>query len=204
MNREEGEYRALRHRGSPALRWHARLAVAVLVAATGSAGAGQQADVWIQRSPKLGVKRLVTPAHVTLEYPNKDWIVLPAGGFMLLSLAEKSGLALVQLERVRLNQPLTPDEVTDLFTELEARTIRDRHPDAKGFVSRVATVGKQRVVILQFDRVGTVGDERVRQYSVPVGDSLYRLVCAASTGQFARVEVVFAHMAASLLVEGSE
>ena len=183
-----------------------RSMVALLLVATSvSAHAGQQGDEWIRRSVKLAVQRLLVPAHhLSLEYPKKDWVVLPAGGSMLVSLAEKNGLALVQLEHETLRQPLGPEEITELFAEIEVDTIRQRHADATGFVSRLAMAGSRRVAMLEYERPGTLAIERVRQYSIPVGATLFRLICAAPAAQFARVEQVFAHMAASLTIEGME
>jgi hypothetical protein len=168
-------------------------------------GAAGQPDPWIGKTPTLSVRRLaVDSGRVTLEYPAKGWKVLPAGGQTIATLAESDGRALVQLERVRLNLPLEADEVTSLFAELEARSIAEQHPDASGFVSRVSTSGARRVVIVQYSRPGAAGVELVRQYSIPVGDRLYRLVCAAPAVHFTKFERAFAHMAASLSFGGSE
>jgi hypothetical protein len=193
------------------MQWHdmQEVTLAVVLAAWFSPAVqqppAQQGDEWVRRAPKLGVQRLIVPGRrVTLEYPKRDWLLLPSGGSMLVNLAEKNGNALVQLERTALKQALAPEEITDLFAELEAQTVHDRYPEATSFVSRLADVGRRRIVMLQYDRPGTRGAERVRQYSLPVGLSLYRLVCAAPAAQFARFEQVFAHIAASLTIEGTE
>jgi hypothetical protein len=136
----------------------------LVMAASVSAHADRQGDEWIRKSAKLAVQRLLVPANrLSIDCPKKDWVVLPAGGTTLVRLAEKNGVALVELEHVALQQPLGPEEVTDLFAEIEADTIRQQHADATGFVSRLATVGQRRVAMLEYERPGTRAVERVRQ-----------------------------------------
>ena len=81
------------------------LAMAGLLAVPVEGGVAGQPDPWIGKTPALSVRRLaVESGRVTLEYPAKGWKVLPAGGQTIATLAESDGRALVQLERVRLNQ----------------------------------------------------------------------------------------------------
>lgn len=186
--------------------WTRQTVAALLLLATSvSAHFDRQEDEWIRRSTKFAVQSLLVPAsRLSIDYPKKEWVVLPAGGSTLVRLAEKNGLALVELERVALRQPLRPEEVTELFAEIEADTIRRQYADATGFVSRLAMVGQRRVAMLEYERPGTRTIERVRQYSIPVEATLFRLICAAPAEQFGRIEPVFAHMAASLTMAGME
>jgi hypothetical protein len=156
------------------------------------------------RVAKLEVQPFEGPnKHVRLEYPKKDWQVVPGGSAAIASLLQKKGEAAVVIEQSRLNQPLAPDDITDLFGQLESETIRDRQPSPSDIQSKVYEAGGRRFVIVDYARQGVAGPERVRQYSIPVGSDLYRLTCSAAASQFTRYETVFAHIAATFSAGGA-
>lgn len=156
------------------------------------------------RAAKLEVQPFEGPnKRIRLEYPKKDWEVVPGGSTAIASLMQKKGEAAVVIEASRLNQPLAPDDITDLFGQLESETVRDRQPSAVNIQPKVYGAAGRRFVILTYERSGVSGPERVRQYSIPVGAELYRLICSAAAPQFAHYETVFAHIAASFTATGA-
>lgn len=152
----------------------------------------------VGRAPKLDVQPFVGPGNrIRFEFPRKDWQLVSGGTVSIVSVAQKSGQAAVVVEHSKLNTALAPDDITDLFAQLEAEQIKQQQPDAADLQSKLVSVGSRRIVIVGYTRRGVTGDERVRVYSVPVGSDLYRLTCSAATQQFARYEQVFAHVAAT-------
>lgn len=156
------------------------------------------AEPWYARSAKIQFQSARGPdAAFQIEWPRKDWMTLPGGGSLVLAFASKKGDAVVLVEQVPLRQALEADDITDLFGQLEADAIKERHPRAAEFQSKVIESGERRLVAVQFTRPGVLGNERVRQYSIPVGKQLYRLTCASAAAQFAAYDPLFAHMAAT-------
>jgi len=153
------------------------------------------------RAPKLGVVPFQGPnGRVRFEYPKSGWQVVPGGSSVLVSLRQKGGEAAVVVEQNKLNQPLAPDDITDLFGQLEADVVKERQPTAANIESKVVEAGGRRFVILTYARQGIKASERVRQYSIPSGSDLFRLTCSAAADKFAKYESVFAHVAASFTV----
>jgi len=183
-----------------------RLAVALasglaLAAATARAQTPGPPAAEYGRAAKLEVQTFEGPSgRIRFEFPKKDWQVVPGGSAAIVSLLQRKGEAAVVVERTRLNQPLAPDDITDLFGQLEGETVRDQQPAAADIRSSVYETGGRRFVIVTYGRGGVLGPERVRQYSFPVGGDLYRLTCSAPAAQFARYEPVFAHVAATFTV----
>lgn len=152
----------------------------------------------VSRAPKLDVQKFVGPGNrIRFEFPKKDWQLVAGGTISIVSLTQKSGQAAVVVEHTKLNAALAPDDITDLFAQLEADQIKQQQPDASDVQSKLVSVDNRRFVIVGYTRRGVTGAERVRVYSVPVGSDLYRLTCSAAAPQFARYEQVFAHVAAT-------
>jgi len=150
------------------------------------------------RAPKLEVQLFEAAARrIRLEFPKKDWLVVPGGSAALVSFAQRKGEAAIVVEQSRLNQPLASTDITDLFGQLESETVRDRQLGVADIDAKVYDAGGRRFVVITYVRTGASGPERVRQYSIPVGADLYRLFCSAAAPLFARYEPVFAHAAAS-------
>lgn len=171
--------------------------LAVPPAPAGQAGS-TPADPWYSRTTRAQFQPVpVTDVTYRLEWPKKDWMLLPSGGSLLVGVVPKKGDAVVLLERMSLQQALDPADITDLFAQIETDAIKERHPTASDFQSRILENGALRLVAVQFSRPGVLGSEKVRQYSIPVGRQLYRLTCASRAASFAAYEPLFAHMAAT-------
>jgi hypothetical protein len=160
-------------------------------------------DPWVSRAAKLQVQpQRSADAPLQVELPKNDWMVLPSSGALVLAAASRKGDAVVLIERSTLRQALEPADITDLFAQIEIDAIKERQPKAADFQSKVLDSGARRLVAVQYSRPGVLGDERVRQYSVPVGTDLYRVTCISSAARFAVYDPVFSHMAASLTFTG--
>jgi hypothetical protein len=160
------------------------------------------------RAPKLEVQQFDN-RQIRFEYPKKDWeivprpttAVIPGVTAPIVSVVQRKREAAVVVEQTKLHQSLALDDITDLFSQLEADSIRERQPQATDVRAKLVDVGGgRRLVILTYGRQGVGGPERVRQYSIPAGADLFRLTCVATVGQFGRYEAVFAHVAASFAV----
>lgn len=157
-----------------------------------------QNDPWFGRTKEPRMAPFKDPAgRFTLDVPSRDWLRVPGAGTTLLTLTEEDVEAAVVLEMVPLEVPLTPEDVTTLFAELEARGVRTREKTSSGFVQRLVQAGGRRVAVVEYSRLGDKGAERVRLYSYPVGDKLYRLACSTRVQQLKKYSPVFAHIAAS-------
>ena len=128
-----------------------------------------------------------------LEYPSKDWQMLPGVGSVVATLAQRNSEASVVINYARMNQVLAPSEINDLFAELESEDLVFRQPEAKGAKPSIVNVGGRRVVVIQYSRAGLKGKEQVVQYTVPVGQDVYQLICSAQAALFAKYEPMFTH-----------
>jgi hypothetical protein len=163
-----------------------------------AAAAVKAADPWLARTTKLQFRpQRAADALIQLDLPMKDWMVLPTSGALVLALASRKGDAVVLVERSALRQALEAEDITDLFAQIEVDAIRERHPKAADFQSKVLDLGARRLVAVQYGRPGVLGPERVRQYSVPIGGQLYRVTCISRAAVFAVYDPVFSHIAAS-------
>ncbi len=154
-------------------------------------------DPWFAKTTRTQFQVVkLSDAGFQVEWPKKDWLLLPSAGPFALVLATKKGDAMVAVERTSLRQPLQPSDITDLFAQLESDTIKEREKPVD-LQARVIEAGDRRLAAVQYQRSGPQGTERVRQYSVPAGKRLYRLICVSSASQFLTYDPVFAHMAAT-------
>lgn len=158
-------------------------------------------DPWLARTPSVAFEsRRAVDAPVQIDVPKKDWMVLPTGESVLVVLASRLGDAVVLVERSALLQTLEPSQITDLFVQLEVDAIKVRHPKAADFKTRLLDVGDRRFIAVEYARPGVLGSERVRQYSLPIGKSLYRVTCISLASKFALYDPVFSHIAGSFSV----
>jgi hypothetical protein len=169
------------------------------VPAAAQTDAAGSTDPWYGRTSRVQFQVLkVAREGFQLEWPKKDWLMVPSAGSLSLVLVSKKGDATVVVQRSSLRQPLEPSDITDLFAQLESDAIKEQQK-ALDVQARVIDAGGRRLAAAQFQRDGAAGPERVRQYSIPAGTRLYRLVCVSTSGQFLAFEAVFAHMAASFV-----
>lgn len=177
----------------------AAVALLVAVPALAQAPAAKPAgtDPWYGRNARILTQPIKpTDGGFQIEWPKKDWMVLPSIGPLALVLASKKGDALIVVERSTLRQPLDPSDITDLFAQLEGDAIKEKQKPLD-LQARVIDGGDHRLVAVQYQRNGALGVERVRQYSVPAGRQLYRLICISAGTQFLAYDTLFAHVAAT-------
>ena len=135
----------------------------------------------------------------SVEFP-KDWrwMIVAGSGEALVTFVQPKNEAAVVVERFRLKQPLAQDEITDLFAQIETDVLKENQPKVTDVAAKVATQGKRRLVLIDYTRPGLGERERVRQYSYPVAESLYRVTCMSLASQFAKYDATFAAVAESL------
>lgn len=139
----------------------------------------------------------------SVEFP-KDWtwlIVAPSSESLVTFIHPRKEAAVV-VEHFRMRQPLARDLITDVFAQIEAEVLKENQPRATDVVANIVTEGDRRLVLIDYSRPGLNVRERVRQFSYPIGQDLYRVTCMALTSQFAKYEMTFAIVAASLKPSG--
>ena len=135
----------------------------------------------------------------SVEFP-EDWqwtLVAPSGQPLAMFVQPKNEAAAV-VERVRMRLRLEPNEITDIFATSESDYIKENQPKARDVVATLTTRNGKRIVVVDYTRDGIGERERVRQYSFPVGQDLYRVTCMALASRFTRYESAFAAIADSL------
>jgi hypothetical protein len=133
--------------------------------------------------------------HFQVDYP-KDWQpTAGVGGDEVVTFAQKKGEAALVISKFHMNQ--TPGQISDLFAQIEADTLKERQPQATGVSHKLVGSNGQPVITVDYTRPGLAGQEQGRQYSFPVGQELYRLNCTAMAAQFMKYESVFLHIAGS-------
>jgi uncharacterized protein YndB with AHSA1/START domain len=103
-----------------------------------------------------------------------------------------------QDETLRLE--LAPSEIDEEFAKLELEPVTTRQPGATNTGLKLVEMGANRVIVIEYSRKGLMGPETVRQYSVPLGKHLYRIVCSAPTASFGKHEPVFTAIVESFKV----
>ncbi len=132
----------------------------------------------------------------TIDVPKREWQTVPGVGSVIVVFTQAKSEASVALEHTTLKQALAPEEITQLFVDLEVQHIKERDAEAAGFKMALRTDDAgNRVIAIDFTRQGLRGPERVRQFSLPSGANLFRLICSSSAAFFDRYAPVFEHMA---------
>jgi hypothetical protein len=126
-----------------------------------------------------------------LEYPTKDWRLLPSVGSSLAVFARNDGPTLI-VEHIRLVERLTPEEF-DGLPDVEVERLKKEQPKAKDFKSGILETKAGRGVLIRYSRVGQ-GPDSVMQYSIPVDQDLYRLNCVVPERLFSKYEPIVMHM----------
>jgi hypothetical protein len=169
---------------------HRRLVTVCLVACCALGSMAQR---------RAGYELFTDPAgRFSLELPN-DWrstIVAPSGE-PLVSFEQPRSEAAVVMERFRLKQSLADEEINLQFAQNESDILKENHPNLTGLSAKVVTQGGKRVVVIDYSRPGVYAAERVRQYSFPVAQNLFRLTCMALPSEFKKYETTFAEIAES-------
>ena len=135
--------------------------------------------------------RSASTALFRVDLPEKDWRLVPGGVNTLGLVAHDDAPVAIVIEHELLNIALTTDEIDSAYAELEVGTIKERVAGATEVAGAVAQVGRRRMVVVDCQRRGVSGPERVRVFVLLQGRHLYRLVCTAPASQFARYLPVF-------------
>ncbi len=177
--------------------------VAALAALAGSAAAQQPpADPWYGRMTKP--KDMDSPRQFgtifSIELP-KGWQWAPGHSSTMFLVAEKTkgnnpGGAIV-LEYMRL-QGAFDSSLLSRFARVELEDAQQREIAGKSFTMENKVVDGRPLIVIQYDRPGLSGaPDHVVQYSFPVADTMYRLVCIAPLAEINKYQATFAHTAAS-------
>jgi hypothetical protein len=126
-----------------------------------------------------------------IEYPEKDWKRLPSVGQSLVGFARNDGPTLF-VNHVRLTEPFTPAEIAGL-PAMELSTLKDQQPKATGFKSEPLESMAGHGVLIRYSREGA-GPETVIQFSIAVGQELFRISGVLPDKQAAKYEPVVMHM----------
>ena len=126
-----------------------------------------------------------------IEFPDKDWRLLLSGGASLAVFARNDGPALY-VDHVRLMDTLTPGEIGAL-PETEVDLLRKQEPQTKDFKSDMLEGKSGRGVLIKYSRP-VKGPASVVQYSVAVGQDLYRLNGVVPERVFSKYEPIIMHM----------
>ena len=163
----------------------------------------QAADPWFARSAKP--KDFEAPrlpwAGINIELP-KGWQLLTGHSGILLTAAEKARSnqagGVIILEQMRLGDTLLPKDLTDATLNFEAVSTREREPSAEKFEQQIKQASDgRRFIFIQYTRPGLYGPDRVTQYSVPAGLTLFRVIGIAPEAQVAKYQSTCAHVADS-------
>ena len=171
------------------------------------AGAQDAPDAWYGRQvkPKNMDRPRVFPGAFSVELP-KDWQVISGHAGTIFSVVEKTrqseGGAHVTLEYLRLQAPLDPELISGAG-ERELKVLQALEPGGKQFTSQVKKGTFGPFIVIQYNRPrSSAGEDRVIQYSMPVGTMMYRLICVAPAAALEKYRPVFAHVAASFAPVG--
>ena len=174
--------------------WVGCFTVATLVAeATASAQLGI-----FKRNKGTTYQTFRDPAgRFVIEYPTKDWRVNQAKGSIVASFTQKNGEAAVAVEYSKLKLALTRDEIDDVVLKLEVDALKEKDPSVRDVNANIGQGPSGPRIVIRYTRNGTGGREHVEQYSVPVGDELYRVSCSARITAQARYQPILTYIAGS-------
>ena len=130
-------------------------------------------------------------ARFELEYPAKDWKLLPSGGSSLAVFARNDGPTLF-INYVKMVDRLTAGEI-DAMPDIEVSRLKEQQPKANAFKSEMLDSKAGRGVLIRYARGGGEPETAV-QYSIPVGLDLYRLNGVIPDKQLAKYKPIVMHM----------
>lgn len=134
----------------------------------------------------------------TIDYPAKDWLVVPSAGSVLAGFSHRNGSASLSVDYTKLQLALAADEIDTLFVDLEIGTLKERQPKLEDVSGRLETRPSGPMIFIEFKKPGARGVERVTQFSYPRGSDLYRVVCTLARSDLAATfDPILAHMAES-------
>ena len=158
-------------------------------------------DPWYgrQAKPKNFDSPKVFTGAFSVELP-RNWQIVPGHTGTIFSTVEKTNKGetggFITLEYMRLQAPLEPALIPGA-SERELREVQARELSGKQFTAAVKTGTFGSVILIQYDRPGLSGVDHVAQYSIPIGTTMYRLICIAPAADVEKYRPIFAHVAAS-------
>jgi hypothetical protein len=126
-----------------------------------------------------------------IEFPQKDWRLLPSGGSSLAVFSRKDGPALF-IDSTRLADRLTPAEV-DQLSDLEVSRLKSQQPKGKDFKAEMLEGKAGRGILIRYSRQDAE-PESVVQYTIPVGQELFRLNGVVPEKMMQKNEPIIMHM----------
>jgi hypothetical protein len=126
-----------------------------------------------------------------IEYPTKDWRLLPSVGTNLAIFSRSDGPTLL-VDLQKLEAALTPGEL-DRFPDVEVEILKDQQPKVKTFKTDKFDARAGRGVLIKYVRADKE-PESVMQYSIPVGQDLYRLNGVVPERLLSKYESIIMHM----------
>jgi len=167
-------------------------------------------DLWYVRQLKpkdFDPPKVFTNAF-SIELPKK-WQLAPGHTGTIFSMVEPTKKwetgGLITLEYQRLQVPIQASFMKE-SSEQELKDVQVRDANGKQFGVEVLNAGPGAVFFIHYDRPGVSGtDDHVVQYEIPVGLTLYKLICIAPAASIEKYRPTFAHVAASFtpLKQGS-
>jgi hypothetical protein len=159
-------------------------------------------DPWysLQANPKNFDAPKVFTGAFSIQLP-KNWQLAPGHTGTIFSLVEKTRGAeigaLITLEYRGLQLPLEPVQIPAV-SQRQLSEVESRELSGKQFVSVVKAGRLGPIILMQYDRPGMSGsDDHVVQYWMPVGKTMYTLICVAPAASVEKYRPIFAHVAAS-------
>jgi len=135
----------------------------------------------------------------SVEFPKDwQWLMVSGSGEPLVTFIHPRKEAAVVVERYRMRVTLGRDQITDTFEKIETDVLKENQPRASDVASKMVTQNGRRLILIDYLRPGIDTRERVRQYSYPVGQDLYRITCMAISTEFSKYESTFETVASSL------
>jgi hypothetical protein len=155
-------------------------------------------------APRKGYQLLrVFPERFSCEYPAKDWDIVAGGASSLVAVTQKKHEATIVVEYQPMQLELAPSEIDDTFAKLEVEPITARQSGVSGLSSKILDVNGHRTIVIEYSRLGATGPEHVRQYSMPIGKHLYRVIGSAPNANFEKYAPTFEVAASSFVVSGA-
>lgn len=172
------------------------------LAAQGPAAPQGAPDPWYSRQARpqnIDEPKTFTGAF-RIELP-KNWHFAPGHTGTIFSVVEHTKkwetAGLITLEYMRLQLSLEPALIPGVG-ERELKEVQSRELSGKQFSGSIKNGPLGPIIFIQYDRPGISGaDDHVVQYSIPVGTTMYRLICIAPTAEIEKYRPMFAHVAYS-------
>jgi hypothetical protein len=182
----------------------ARLTLLVLgcLVAVADPSAQTTPDPWysLQAKPKNFDAPKVFTGAFSIQLP-KNWQLAPGHTGTIFSLVEKTRGpevgALITLEYRSLQLPLEPIQIP-AASERQLSEVQTRELRGKQFARAVKTGRLGPIIFIEYNRPGMSGsDDHVVQYWMPIGTTMYTLICVAPAAELEKYKPIFAHVAAS-------